>query len=368
MNQERAVRGIIQRTLSIDSWRYAAAMFVRLAIIAAGCLLCLASMARAQSPPEATELTSPPPNFPTATLGGNTFWTDELVHGDWRIQQNVLSGHYRLLDDRDFRRAWGTFDQCKARFDELKREQSLPTPRGHAVITLHGIIRSRDQMEGLGKYLADKGDYTWINVSYASTRASLDEHAHALARVIENLPEVERIDLVCHSMGNLVVRRYLGEAEQPEPRWTPDPRIGRMVMLGPPNNGAEMARFFKDNQLYSVVTGPSGQQLCCGWQDSHKLLATPKFEFGIIAGGAGNGRGFNPLVKGDDDLVVAVEETRLPGARDFCVVDSRHGWLMDEAQVRRRTLKFLQEGHFTTEEARQPIAADSNAAAGAAGP
>jgi hypothetical protein len=73
-------------------------------------------------------------------------------------------------------------------------------------------------------------------------------------------------------------------------------------------------------------------------------------------------------VKGDDDLVVSVEETRLPGARDFCVVDSRHGWLMDEAQVRRRTLKFLQEGYFTTEEARQPIAIESSAEAEAAAP
>ena len=344
-------------------------MFARLAIIAACLLPCLARESRAETPAAATETAAPAlPNFPTATLGGNTFWTDELVHGDWRIQRNVLSGHYRLLDGRDFRRAWGTFDQCKARFGELKREEMLPTPRGNVVITMHGIIRSRDQLEGLGKYLAKQGDYTWLNVSYASTRASLDDHAQALARVIENLPEAERIDFVCHSMGNLVVRRYLGESEQPEPRWKPDPRIGRMVMLGPPNNGAEFARFFKDNQLYNVVTGPSGQVLCCGSPDSDKLLAIPQFEFGIIAGGAGNGRGLNPLVKGDDDLVVGVEETRLAGARDFCIVDSRHGWLMDEPEVRRRTLKFLQEGYFTTEEQRQPIVAESNPAAEAARP
>lgn len=342
-------------------------MFARLTAIAAA-LLCFVSAVRAESPAAREGASTAPPNFPTATFGGHAFWTDELVHGKWRIQQNVLSGHYRLLDDRDFRRAWGTFDQCKARFDELQRELSLPTPRGHAVITLHGIIRSRDQMVGIGKYLSDKGGYTWINVSYASTRASLDDHAAALARVIENLPEVERIDLVCHSMGNLVVRRYLGEAELERPRWQPDPRIGRMVMLGPPNNGAEMARFFKDNQLYNVVTGPSGQQLCCDWDDACKLLATPQFEFGIIAGGAGNNRGFNPLVKGDDDLVVAVEETRLPGARDFCVVDSRHGWLMDDDQVRQRTLKFLQEGYFTTEKARRPIAAESGDEGGATRP
>ena len=65
-----------------------------------------------------------PVNFPTATLGGTQFWSDELVFRDWRIQRNVLSGHYRLLDDRDFRMAWGTLDQCRARLGELARDLS----------------------------------------------------------------------------------------------------------------------------------------------------------------------------------------------------------------------------------------------------
>lgn len=314
----------------------------------------------AQPPEPGSESQSavPTPNLPTATLGGSTFWSDELVHGGWRIQQNVMTGHYRLLDDGEFRRAWGTYDHCLSKFDELKKTEAIPPVRGRVVLTLHGIIRSRDQMEGLGEYLAEHGDYTWINVCYASTRRPLGDHAQSLARVLENLKDAEHIDLVCHSMGNLVVRRYLGEAKEPNPRWKIDPRIGRMVMLGPPNNGAELARVFKDNRLYSVVTGPSGQQLCCGWNDFEKLLATPSFEFGIIAGGRGNSRGLNPLIAGDDDLVVAVKETRLAGARDFCVVDCPHGWLMDDAEIRQRTLKFLQAGYFTTEAARQPILAD----------
>src|SRR5688572_13821090 len=64
---------------------------------------------------------SVPLNFPSSTLGGVQFWSDELVFRGWRVQQNALSGHYRLLDEDDFRMAWGTFDQCRARFDELRR-------------------------------------------------------------------------------------------------------------------------------------------------------------------------------------------------------------------------------------------------------
>ena len=52
-------------------------------------------------------------NFPTVTGGGKQFWSDELVFHRWRIQLNVISGHYRLLDENDYRHAWGTFDQCR---------------------------------------------------------------------------------------------------------------------------------------------------------------------------------------------------------------------------------------------------------------
>ena len=38
-------------------------------------------------------------NLKSPTLGGKQFWYDELVYGDWRIQRNVLTKHYRLLAD-----------------------------------------------------------------------------------------------------------------------------------------------------------------------------------------------------------------------------------------------------------------------------
>ena len=285
-------------------------MFLRSLGFIAVCLLPVPLLAQAQAEPA-------PANFPTATLGGTQFWTDELVYGKWRIQQNVLSDHYRLLDDRDFRRAWGTFEQCRTKLDELKVSQSLPVPAGKVVITLHGLTRSRDGMAGIGRYLEKEAGYTWINVGYASTRRWLDEHAQSLARVIAGLPEADEIHFVCHSLGNLVVRRYLGEAGEPQPRWQSDPRIKRMVMLGPPNNGAQMARHFKNNKLFALVIGPSGRQLAESWEETQKRLVTPGFEFGVIAGGLSDEGGPNPLVDGDDDFIVGVEETRLAGRMTF---------------------------------------------------
>ncbi|MEX2027297.1 MAG: lipase [Pirellulaceae bacterium] len=258
--------------------------------------------------------TVPRANPVTKTMGGTQFWSDELVFRSWRIQQNVLTGHYRLLDESDYRQASGTFDECRRKLEKLKTARKLEPMKGPAVVTLHGLIRSRDMMEGIGKYLEQEGDYLWLNVSYASTRRTLDEHAAALARVIEHLEGVTEIHFVCHSLGNLVVRRYVGEAAAAEPKWKVDPRIKRMVMLGPPNHGARFAHYFKDNKVFDLVLGPAGKQLTAQWSDVEKRLAVPPFEFGIIAGSASNGRLKNPLLDGDDDLVVKVEETKLPGA------------------------------------------------------
>jgi hypothetical protein len=94
------------------------------------------------------------------------------------------------------------------------------------------------------------------------------------------------------------------------------------------------------------------------------LLATPTFPFGILAGGKGNERGVNPLLKGDDDLIVTVAETRLAGACDFRLVPCWHGDLVRDEDVRRCARSFLEHGYFSSEAERQPIAPAAAAQAG----
>lgn len=295
------------------------------------------------------------PNLVMKTWGGTQFWTDELVFHNWRIQRNVYSEHYRLLDDQNYRRAWGSLEDCLARFEQLKKERELEPISGKVVITLHGICRPRTVMDGLNEYLEDKGDYTTVNVSYASSRQTLDEHAQGLAQIMKHLDEATEIDFVCHSLGNLVVRRYLTRCAEDPDSGGIDPRIKRMVMLGPPNQGAAFARAFRDNKLYGLLLGPSGKELAGKWSEVEKRLATPPFQFAIIAGT----NGVNPLIKQENDIFVGVDETKLPGARDFMTVPLLHGELMDDPQCQECVLRFLQEGHLVSEKARQPLTSPS---------
>jgi len=295
-------------------------------------------------------------NLPAPTFGGAQFWADvRLFHG-WHIQRNVFTGHYRLLDENNLRYAWGSFDECAARLAEIRRKYSLPPMKGKAVICLHGLGRGPASMEPMAEYLRDKGGYTVFNVTYPSTRASVAEHAKALAEILEHLDGIEEIHFVAHSLGNVVLRHYLADATDEKTGRRPDRRIGRIVMLGPPNQGAELARQFGRHWAFEVLLGDSAKELGADWNTFQKELATPAVPFGIIAGGKGQADGRNPLIHGDDDLVVGVEETKLSGASDFLVLPVLHTFMMRDEQVQACTLRFLQKGYFLTAEKRQPLA------------
>ncbi len=78
-------------------------------------------------------------------------------------------------------------------------------------------------------------------------------------------------------------------------------------------------------------------------------VPSPTIEFGIIAGGSdgGKGEGYNPLLPGDDDGVVSVDEAKLDGAKDFLVLKALHSFIMDADDTREAVLRFLSRGRFT---------------------
>jgi pimeloyl-ACP methyl ester carboxylesterase len=304
--------------------------------------------------PDPTEKPEGSINIPLDTFGGVQFWTDFVIRGGHRIQRNEMTGHYRLLDDENVRRGWGNYGFCLRELDRLMPTDPQATERDHVVVLLHGLGRSRTCWRELAVQLDQEG-YRVVNFGYASTRGSLSDHAFALDHVLRHLEGYTSVSFVGHSLGNLVVRRYLDEHPDPGPG---PPDRERMVMLGPPNLGAQMARRLGDSRLFELVAGPSGQQLSVRWQNVAPHLATPSFEFGILAGGA-DLPVTNPLVDGADDLVVSVEETRLPGATDFRHVGAGHTFMPENAEVIALTLQFLKTGCFETPERRQPIADDA---------
>jgi pimeloyl-ACP methyl ester carboxylesterase len=299
-----------------------------------------------------------PANLKAPTLGGRRYWTDELVYHDWRIQRHSEDAHYRLIDGDEIRHAWGTFEECHDALAAIQEKHALPPLAGKVVLVLHGLGRTRISNNDMVEFLRANGKFTVLSVGYASTQADVATHARSLARVVEHLgPKVEEINFVAHSLGNIVIRHYLADHTDVATGRRPDPRIKRIVMVGPPNNGARMAEIFGKNSFFDRVVGQSGRALARQWTELQKHLATPRAEFGIIAGGERNESGYNPLLPGDDDFIVSVDETKLPGARDFIVISGLHALLMTNPEVQQAALQFLEHGYFVSEANRRPLSA-----------
>jgi len=110
------------------------------------CVLVMAFLASQQCLTFADEKTSALPgklsqvNVPMKTLGGRQLWGDVHFFQGWTIQRNIFTGHFRLLDPRDVRHAWGNFEACKKKLDVVRKERKLAPMKGEAVVLLHGQV------------------------------------------------------------------------------------------------------------------------------------------------------------------------------------------------------------------------------------
>ena len=296
-----------------------------------------------------------PFNWPTKTMGGRQFWTDVVHISGWRIQRHAVTGHHRLIDRENVRQGWGTLPQCQTRLSKILDQGAVPPNSEKVVIVLHGLMRSSNSMEPISRYIRENSDYQTINMEYASSRSDVASHARDLAFLIDHLgKDVKEISFVAHSMGNIVVRHYLKDLNGSGTQ--ADPRFHRMVMMGPPNQGSQMARFLKNNLLFKSLAGVPGIELGEQWEDLAPRLATPHFEFGIISGAQTESQKFNNFIlNGPDDFTVSLKETRLVGARDWLVRPLLHTTMMKNEIALESTVRFLKSGYFLSAAEANPI-------------
>ncbi|MEM7164777.1 MAG: alpha/beta fold hydrolase [Planctomycetota bacterium] len=274
-------------------------------------------------------------NLRVPTFGGKQFWADEFVFAGWRIQRGVLTGHYRLLDDRDVRHAWGSYESCRVTFEEQRLHRQLRHRSEHVVVLLHGLVRSKDCMSKLESDLEGAG-YATVAVNYPSTRAPLAEHAAQVAQVLDRLGGAKQVSFVVHSLGGLVVRTLL--ARQGD-AWRERMQVQRVVMLAPPSNGSAIADVLAPQGWFEPLLGAAAAATTAETAG----LPVPSCEFAVIAGGTGSTIGKNPLLSGDNDGLLRVATTRLPGGA-FLRVNARHRKILDDPRARAATLRFLASG------------------------
>jgi len=139
-------------------------------------------------------------------------------------------------------------------------------------------------------------------------------------------------------LGGIVLRYYLKENQLHN--------LGRVVMLSPPNQGSELVDNLRDNILFKIVTGPSGQQLGTASSSVPITLGPVDFELGIIVGNRSLNLILSHLIPGEDDGRVSVERSKVEGMADFLIVPQAHPFIMNSPEVIEQTVYFLEHGRF----------------------
>lgn len=216
---------------------------------------------------------------------------------------------------------------------------ALPKPASaDCVVLLHGLARTAASMEALAAHLTEAG-YSVVNRGYPSRQFPIEELAPlAVGEGISACPPEQTIHFVTHSLGGILVRYYLAQNALP--------RLGRVVMLAPPNQGSEVVDRMRRIPGFRLMNGPAGLQLGTGPDDLPRTLPPVTYPVGVIAGT----RSFNLLLSrflpNPDDGKVSVAATRVDGMADFIAVPYSHPFIMERRPVIELVLRFLASGRF----------------------
>jgi pimeloyl-ACP methyl ester carboxylesterase len=201
------------------------------------------------------------------------------------------------------------------------------------VVLVHGLWMRGWVMTLLGLRLQRCGFHTVV-FSYPSMNNSLSQNALLLSNFVAGIT-ASRIHFIGHSLGGLLIMKMLAEC--------PDPRAGRIVLVGSPCHASYAANKLARMGLGRYLIGRGMLQClkqkvpeCADWYEVGSIAGCKSLGLGRLLGG----------LPSPNDGVVAVEETRISGTRDQIVLNESHSSMLISAGVARQVCMFLQYGYF----------------------
>lgn len=210
-----------------------------------------------------------------------------------------------------------------------------------AIIILHGIFRTHRSMRGLAMFLEQAG-YQVLNLSYPSTKHDLEKLAELIHPRINSFisKNHSKVHFIGYSMGGLLIRVYL---KKYRPR-----NLGRVVMVGTPNRGSEVADFLKDFYIYRKLYGPAGQQLITNQEKFSHIFCELDFEAGMIAGNTSIDPISSKMIGKPNDGKVSLESAFMEGAKEQIIISSSHTFFPSNRQMWAQALSFIKTGKFSS--------------------
>lgn len=210
--------------------------------------------------------------------------------------------------------------------------------KNECVVLLHGLAKTKQSMSKLNHALTEAG-YTTVNHDYPSRSDSIPHLADThISQALTQCPDITTIHFVTHSLGGILVRQYLQNHSIKN--------LGRVVMLGPPNQGSEVVDKLHKLPGFELIGGPSSLELGTLESSIPKQLGAADFELGIIAGSRSVNPILSTLLPGPDDGKVSVTNTKVEGMKQHIVLPVTHPFMMRNANAIAQVKYFLAQGEF----------------------
>lgn len=109
------------------------------------------------------------------------------------------------------------------------------------ILLVHGIIHNHSAFRSLKRKLEALGWHNIYTLNYTTSSGSLYRMAGDLSEKVEriiNETHCEQLDIVAHSLGGLVARKYMSIGEGRG-------RVSKLITLGTPHKGTELSKFLR---------------------------------------------------------------------------------------------------------------------------
>jgi len=200
------------------------------------------------------------------------------------------------------------------------------------IVLVHGLWNRGWSMAAMAKRLRARGHEVEV-FSYPTRGDCLEGHADELHGFLsEN--KVDKLHLVGHSMGGLVILNMLSRFDDLPP--------GRIVLMGTPVRGSRSVKRLEKLPGQKFLFGKARDDLLQGFQ--HTPL---KHETGMIRGTRAVGLGqITGRPDEPNDGSVSVSETQLDGLKDSVELAVAHSEMLVSAEVVEQLEQFLLHGKF----------------------
>ena len=195
---------------------------------------------------------------------------------------------------------------------------------GETVILVHGLLHRSWRMMDLGQWLCRKGYRVYV-YDYPTSRRLIPEMGRELAGFLRQVAAKEapenRISLISHSMGGLLLRCALAQ-----PEIVPAERRGRWIMLGTPNGGSPVARkVIRDLFFAPALVRP----LTALSRPATDLPVPEDWEVHVVAGAF--------------DRKVPPRSAHYPAEKTYYLAQCAHSLMMNHPEVRDRIAGIFME-------------------------